>query len=316
MSGSKKKTTVKKSIKRSSAARAMHTGVLTIGEMKIDCAVLENGQRVISQGGVLKALDVRVGGRARERADGAGLPVFVGDSAIIPFVSNQLRIRPLEYRDPRGGKPAKGLPASSLRLICEAWLDARKAGALDQPSQLRVADNAETLIRGFAEVGIAALIDEATGFQKKREPDALQTMMDLFLLPYMAKWSKRFPDEFYKGIYRLRGWAWTPDSTARPQCIASYTKDLIYARLAPGVLHELEERTPKDEDGKRRGRFHQFFTTDVGHPALSQHLHATIGFMRASSSWEQFMRFMNAVYPRRGDSLMLPGFVEAAAVQG
>ena len=38
----------------------------------------------------------------------------------------------------------------------------------------------------------------------------------------------------------------------RPQVVAHYTKDIVYQRLAPGILMELEERNPKDEKGNRR----------------------------------------------------------------
>ena len=82
----------------------------------------------------------------------------------------------------------------------------------------------------------------------------------------------------------------------RPQVVARYTKDLIYSRLAPGILQELEKRTPKDENGMRKAKLHQWLTDDVGHPALAQHLHAVIALMRASQSWEQFMAMMN-VFP-------------------
>ena len=41
--------------------KATHEGILTIGEMEIPCAVLEDGTRVLTQSGVMVAL-----GRARQ----------------------------------------------------------------------------------------------------------------------------------------------------------------------------------------------------------------------------------------------------------
>src|SRR5262245_17296535 len=123
-------------------------------------------------------------------------------------------------------------------------------------------------------VGIIALVDEVTGYQEVRDREALQAILDRYLRKAFAAWAKRFPDEFYKEIFRLRGWKWRGMEVNRPQCVANYTKDLVYKRLAPGILEELEARNPKNEWGHREARHHQWLTEDVGHPALAQHLYA------------------------------------------
>jgi P63C domain len=89
----------------------------------------------------------------------------------------------------------------------------------------------------------------------------------------------------------------------RPQVVARYTKDLVYERLLPGILKELEERNPKDERGRRRGRHHQLLTEDGGHPALGQHLYAVITFMRAETDWDEFKRRLDVALPRHGANL-------------
>jgi hypothetical protein len=88
--------------------------------------------------------------------------------------------------------------------------------------------------------------------------------------------------------------------------MAQYTNDLVYERLAPGILEELQARNPRDEHGRRRHKHHQWLTEDVGHPALAQHLYALIGFMRVASSWQQFYRLVDKAYPKKGSTLLLP----------
>ena len=66
----------------------------------------------------------------------------------------------------------------------------------------------EILAPALARVGIIALIDEATGYQEIRDRQALQQILDKYLLKEYAAWAKRFPDEFYKQIFKLRGWEW------------------------------------------------------------------------------------------------------------
>ena len=96
----------------------------------------------------------------------------------------------------------------------------------------------------------------------------------------LAAWSKKFPDEFYINIYKLRGWQWPGMQKNRYSVVAKYTRDLVYERLAPGVLVELEQRSPKDDKGRRKNKLHQWLSDDYGHPMLAQHLHALLMFQR------------------------------------
>jgi hypothetical protein len=192
--------------------------------------------------------------------------------------------------------------------VCDILLAARKKKGALSPPQEKYADAAEILVRGFARVGIIALVDEATGYQEVRDRYALQEILDKYLRKEFAAWAKRFPDEFYQEIFRLRGWAWKGMRVNRPQCVASYTKDLVYARLAPGILTELEKKNPVAETGRRLALHHQWLTEDIGHPALAQHLHALLGLMRASDNWSQMARLVNRAFPKRGDSLQFELF--------
>jgi hypothetical protein len=82
--------------------------------------------------------------------------------------------------------------------------------------------------------------------------------------------------------------------------VGKYTKSIVYARLAPGILAELEKRNPPVEAGRRKSKHHQWLTEDTGHPALNQHLYAVIALMRASSNWDQFNRSLVRAFPVQG----------------
>lgn len=113
-----------------------------------------------------------------------------------------------------GRRTVIGYSAEILPAVCEVWLRAREAGAL-QKQQLGRAQNAEILLRGLAHVGIVALIDEATGYQYDRDRDELHRLLAVYLTEERLAWAKRFPDEFYKQIYRLKEWPWPPNSAQR-----------------------------------------------------------------------------------------------------
>ena len=293
--------------------RETHTGVLQIGDREIPCSVLDNGLRVLSSSGLSRVMGSRKKGvnlRPEDReSTSPQLPPFLYASNLKPFIPNDLTpplIAPIQYRT-KSSRVAFGYEAPLLPRICKVISDASKAGALLARQQYLV-DTAEILMDGFATIGIIALVDEATGYQEVRDRLALQEILDKFLRKEFAAWAKRFPDEFYQHIFRLRHWQWRGMKVNRPQIVAHYTKDFVYARLAPGILKELEVRNPKDEHGHRKARHHQFFTDDIGHPALAQHLHAVVGLMRAADEWGQFQSMIDRAFPRRGDTLQLPLF--------
>lgn len=198
-----------------------------------------------------------------------------------------------------------GFEAEGLVDLCKFLLKAREFGVLRTTAQLRYAQAAEALLVSLANVGLAALIDEATGFQAVRTRDALQALLEKYLKKELAAWAKRFPDEFYKQIFRLKRWEWHGRSMNPPQIVGKYTREIVYERLAPGIIDELERRNPVLESGDRMSKHHQWLTDDIGHPALAQHLHAVIALMKISSSWSKFRSNLQEAFPRKGDQLWL-----------
>jgi hypothetical protein len=92
---------------------------------------------------------------------------------------------------------------------------------------------------------------------------------------------------------------------AGPSAMGKYTLDLVYARVAPGVLKELQEREPKGERGRRKHHLHRWFTDDIGHPELSKHIFAVNTLMRANTSWDRFYRSMQRALPKQNSNLEL-----------
>jgi hypothetical protein len=290
------------------AQRTEKTGVLNIGGLKIPCYVLNDGTRLLSQRGLNKALGRPEGGKGGAEK----LPKSLGVKSLTPFISNDLTSRianTISVVPPRSGNPVKGIDANCLPEICDVWLRAREAGALS-PAQLETAKKAEILTRGLAHVGIIALVDEATGYQEIRPKDALQKYLEMLIRKELAAWAKKFPDEFYENIYKLKGWIWPGMGKNRFSVVGIYTRDLVFERIAPGLLHELENKSPKDERGNRKNKLHQWLTEDVGNPLLAQHLHSLIMFQRLALSngygWNRFVKMVDQVLPKKGTTLELP----------
>lgn len=289
---------------------ATHEGIIKIGDIEIACAVLNTGERLITQSGFMRALGRARQAKGRQYYKGdINLPAFLTAQNLKPFIPKDLEVASsqIEFR-PLKGMRAFGYADSLLPEVCDVFVKADRAGKL-APNQQHIADQAHVILKGLARTGIAGLIDEATGYQEVRDKHALQALLDTYLRKELAAWAKKFPDEFYEHIFRLRGWQWKGRGKNPPQVVASYTKDIVYARLAPQILEQLERKNPI-EGGRRKSKHHQWLTEDVGNPALAQHLHAVITLMRVSKTWGQFKLMLDQAHPKRGDTLQLPLMTE------
>lgn len=286
--------------------QAIHVGEVTIGDMAIGCAVLEDGTRVLTQSDMMRALgrSRQAKGRAFYNAD-VNLPAFLTASNLKPFISNDLHVTSsqLEFRLPAGQR-AFGYRAELLPEVCEVYLRARDAGALAK-SQEHVAIQADLLTRGLARVGIVALVDEATGYQRFRARDALARILEKFIAKELQPWVKTFPDEFYEELFRLRGLDFPRDIVKRPPYFGHLTNDIVYKRLAPGVLEELRGRTPKLPSGRKKHTYQQQLTPELGHPKLREHLVSTITAMKLSVDYNDFIEKLDRVHPRYNETLEL-----------
>lgn len=200
--------------------------------------------------------------------------------------------------------------------MCEVYLRAREDKVLLK-TQLNFAQVCEVLVRGLAIVGIVALVDEATGYQYERNKDELYKILEAYIAKELLPWTKRFPDEFYKEMFRLRGWSVNPISASKgPRYAGQLTNELVYERLPPGVLEQLKQVNPSDDNGQRRHRHHQFLTDKIGNPHLEKHVASVTVLMRVSRDWPAFDALFKRAFPVLGDQLPLvtPGQHEIETV--
>jgi hypothetical protein len=264
---------------------ARYGGILAIGDVQIPCYVLEDGTRVIHQRGMVSALGMSRGGSSRGGGD--RLAYFVAQKTLSPYVSKELVAvtkEPLIFRTDRGAL-AYGYDATVLADICEAILEARKQGALSA-QQEHIAAKAEILIRAFARVGIVALVDEATGYQRDRGHEALRLLLERYIAEGLQKWIHTFPDSFFAELDRLYDNAPTT-ARARPQYYGKFINKYVYDPIEHGyVKAELDKLNITDE-GKRRARFHQWLTDD-GRTILTRQIGKVEGIMEMCDDIEHF----------------------------
>lgn len=297
---------------------AIREGTLKIGDVELNCAVLDDETRVLTQKTFLQAIGhSRPAGGQVQKAAIENLPFFLASPALIPFISEDLRrsnfvilFRPRKgggRQTVEGGKGGRGyavgVDAKTITAICQAYVDARDKGQLSKV-QHRIADKCAVLLRGLQGIGLIALIDEATGYQEQRSKDALRKILEAYINPELLPWTQRFPLEYFKQLFRLRNWTFDP-SLKGPRYVGTLNNKLIYEQLPPGVLPELQKRNPSNEKGQRRWKHHQLLTENIGNPHLEKQLIAVTTLMRAAPNWTVFDRMFKRAFPGRQGELAL-----------
>lgn len=274
----------------------------------IECYVTKDKKRFLSLRGTARVLELK----------GAGSTAIARNLKsqwLQPYLSDGLKkwleeIETDSIETISGvGKNIVPLQAELFVDICKAYVNAQRDGLfLDKKGKVidkwvrqnEIANKLYMIMSAFAKVGIIAWIDEITGYQEERERDELTKLLSLYLAEERLAWAKMFPDEFYKQIYRLRNWHYptSGNKTKRTPLLGKITNELVYEKLPAGVLDELKKRNPVLPETKRRKwKFTQFLSYDLGQPDLRNHLLQLVTIMRISPNWSKFKRNFERAFP-------------------
>ena len=290
-----------------------YTGTIKIGDIEIPCANLDDGRRLISERAITRAFGAKRGGSHWKRlkkheAEGGELTNLVVLSAgnIAPFVSQEVRdglSQRTLYRTPTGVSKDYGIDAALLPKICNTLLKVRDANSA-HPSQFAIIVQADIIMRGLAEVGIAGLIDEATGYQAARDRDGLAKLLQAYVAKELQPWVCTFPPKFFENLFRLYKLPYPPQNSPnfKPGFFGHIINDAVYSRLVPGLLPELKKAASKTE---RSARLHQFLTDDIGHPKLKAHIEKLMLLQDISDDAEQFKAHYKRGFPVFGEAKTL-----------
>jgi hypothetical protein len=283
--------------------RAEYSGELPIGEMIFRCSVLSDGTRILTQSDFMSGMGMYYSGWVSENRPpeviAADVPMFLAFKAIKPYIDKHLgdlQSITVAYRT-EAGRIARGIKAEIIPKICDVWLDAEEHETLGK-RQKQIAQRAKVLMRALAHVGIIALVDEVTGYQEVRAHDTLTRILNEFIAKELQPYVPTFQVDYYREIYRLRGLDYPHDTVKRPKYFGSITNDIVYKRLAPGVLEELKRVTPRLVSGRHKDKLFQRLTQNKGYPKLREHLGAVVTMMQLSSNWHDFMAKLERLRPR------------------
>jgi hypothetical protein len=260
---------------------SMFRGPLNIGDVQFESHVLSDGKRVLTQGEVVKVI---TGG-----ADTSNLRRYL--DRIPTFDESMIAGRAVQFRIPGNPTVATGYEAEMLVEICDLYLAARDAGLL-KPSQKKLAAMAEIIVRACAKVGIIALVDEATGYQKVRAKQALQLKLQAFIADEMGEWARMFPTEFWVELARLEGIKYSPKY--RPLRWGKYVMAFVYDAVDPDVGRELRRINPDPQ----RGQNHHQWLQQLGRERVNNQIQQVIAVMRLCDDMPDFKRKFAKVFQK------------------
>ena len=247
---------------------ATHVGELKIRDIVIPCAILEGGQRIITQQGILEAL-------------GASIDEVVDSLPARSLKLPQESFRPIRFQI--AGRIETGYLAEPLFRLCQAYRDATSNTSACEQQQ--IADRCKILLRGLALVGITTLIDEATGYQHDKDRQALYVILENYFSKELVSWAKRLPEDFYKHLFRLRRWQYHPLSLKHPRYIGKTVEVLIFKQLPAEVLEELKKKNPEEIETETN-------------TLLEQQIIRVMTLMQVSSNWRGFESLFARAHPK------------------
>jgi hypothetical protein len=240
-------------------------GTIRLGGKELDCYVLDNGDRVISLSGAVRALT---------GTDSGNLGNYTNVDGLKPFLNQDIvagGIKP--FRIPGNPNPGRGLTAETFLDICNAYVAAFEAKTLKTDRQKGTAISCAVLLSSCAKVGLIALIDEATGHQYERAEDALQVKLRAFIAEELRAWEKTFPDELWGEFGRLTRWRGALHN--RPKWWGKLVIELIYDTLDPDVAEYLKTHKPPPDV-----RWHQQLTDNYGVRQLVSRCYEIVGMAK------------------------------------
>ena len=252
--------------------RVTHYGVARFGEMGCEAVVLDDGSR----GYLRRQLAEMIGQHIHNRS--SRFTQIVADFA--PKSLSLLEKSDSQILMPHGGL-AQFFPAGVVPDIANGVIAAALAGRLHK-SRLGMVAPCLKIIHALAVTGEVALIDEATGYQHHRAPDALQELIGKLLRQSGSSWERRFQPDYYRALYRLFGWRYQGHVQNPPHVVGQITLRWVYAQvLPPELLDELRSRKALCD------KHHQWLS-ERGLERLTQQIHTVTAIARCSANYRDF----------------------------
>lgn len=139
----------------------------------------------------------------------------------------------------------------------------------------------------LAKVGINALVDEATGYQEVRDPDALREMLKAYVAEDFLVWQSGFPQKYYQELCRLHGCEFDPESMGEQENLNAFTQRYVYGFLiSAGADESVDTETVRQ----------QLLADENGDSILVSHVIKLVTVMTLSQNLGDFEKKFHRVF--------------------
>lgn len=251
---------------------------VTVDVYVLDGATPGSEVRVVSTRGFRRAL----GDGANNGAFGRSLTRLSEDSSGFSMGPTY------EFKAPSSGRAVQGIEVVKIAEYAATIVDQKLDGVLHH-SRERFVERARQIEKNLTKLALIALVDEATGYQTARQPDALRELMRAYMLDEPMGWERAIPEGLYVLAARLYGYVYREGQKEKPAFLRSWTWRYVYAFLPPEVREEIQR---VNHDPHLHGTKHHQHLTPVIREVLRLHANALVDVLVQSFNPADFkMRF-------------------------
>lgn len=202
-----------------------------------------------------------------------------------------------------GGGVAKGYDAEHFIDVCNAYVEMLDDGTIDS-RQVHMAIACRKVIRVCSKVGIAQIIDTATGHRIDEGAVELKQQLDRLLLEEAGDWELLWSSSVNAPICKLYGWPY--DGKRIPRQMQS-VMDMIYRLIFGDIpVNELQRINPDPASG----HLHHQYIRPEHRPAVINRINIVAALARHSASPEEWRRKIKAEFGAKAQ------FAEAREARG
>lgn len=266
----------------------------------LECAILADGRRGFVQRQMLESIGFSGGDR------NARFERFSTKIGLNYLKENSKTECPVfEVEMPNGGV-ARWSPMEVLVDVVKAGAIALYQGKLTK-QQHHIGMRCVELSNALIGVGLASLIDEASGFQMTREQGALLELMHRLVRKEARDWERRFQPEYYRALCGLFGFKYGNNHRPLPHIIGRITEQWVYMAAMPQeILDEIRAR-------KGSEKLHQWLTEEDGLRILEKQIEAVTMIAKSSVDYKDFDARCSQVFYRKGAQMGMVLPVEGRA---
>lgn len=257
----------------------------------VECAVLADGRRGYIYRGLREALGIR---------RNIPLPAFQRFcSEIAPNALERLNNSASRFEVTLpGGQTGIWIEAGILTQVANGIIRTALSGKL-RANRKHMIEPCMALMDALGETGEVALIDEATGYQYHREPDALQDLFARLVSNTAADWKRRFHPAYYSALCRLFGFAYEGKHRPLPPIIGKITEQHVYLTVFPKeIVAEIRAR-------KQSEKLHQWLTKGEGLQMLEKQRDAITTIAASSVDYRDFEARCAQAFHKPGQQLSM-----------